>query len=495
MTVPTFTLAGTVKRTHGPAMVGGLSVKPDRVLRDVVGKVILAGPVPITPVGGVWQVDLPAPGPDVRPTSFSYTLSYDLDVSLDDLTFAAPAAGTTLYDADIETSATVDAPASIVGPQGVPGFPAGGRFVALGDSISTSGLLSAGGGGYGGAWPQLACALSMQRLSYGGNGGVSGQTSTEIAARVPDVLALKPRMVTVLAGTNDITQGDPLAKWQGNIKTIAAQLRAAGVRALLCTIPPRGNTTYLATTLEWNNWLRQYARDNAYDLLDFFAVLADPTTGMYKAGYNSGDNLHPHAAAHLALAQHVVSKVQTTAFEPIQARLVTDARNLLGNPLLTTGTPSPGSWIPAGGGTAAEVLITDDTDFDGKAWQIAFTAAANTLDRQLVAYSISPGAATYAAGDKLLFTFRNKITASTVTPNGVTGVWALVLFYGAASPVSYLLQGDTQVHGIALHQFEATVPDGTTSMQLVLSVTPNVGSNITTRLGNLGIYNLSKVAS
>lgn len=131
MTVPTFTLAGTTKRTHGPAMVGGLTVKPSTVLRDIAGKVILAGPVPVTPADGVWSVDLPAPGPDVRPESFSYTIEHDFDVHLDDVTFTAPAAGTTLYEADIATSATPDAPASIYGLQGAPG-PAGPDAVQAG---------------------------------------------------------------------------------------------------------------------------------------------------------------------------------------------------------------------------------------------------------------------------------------------------------------------------------------------------------------------------
>lgn len=367
-----------------------------------------------------------------------------------------------------------------------PAAPTGNRFVALGDSNSTGTNLS---------WPLMACGLSMQRLSYAGNGGVSGDNSTQILARVSTVLALGPRIVAVMAGTNDLSQGVTFATWSTKIKAIVAALKAAGVRVLLCTIPPRGNTTYLTTQVDWNNWLRRFALDNGLDLIDVFALLVDPATSMFKAGYDSGDQVHLSQAAHVALGQHVATVVQTTAYTPLQARLATDAQNLLANPILTVGTPAPGSWIPGGGMASGftEGLVTD-ADFDGKAWQIDVTSSDGAA-RQFDSYTVAPGSGTYQPGDKLLFTCRTKIVSSTM-PVGASGLYFSALFYGSTFNIVTPIAAGVAVHGVALHAFELIVPAGTNNIQMSISTNgAAAGAAIQTRIGNFGVFNLSKIAS
>ena len=373
----------------------------------------------------------------------------------------------------------------------------GNGFVALGDSISTAADVGAGGAGYGCAWPHMACGLSMQRLSFAGNAGVAGQKASQILARVPDVIALGPRIVTVLSGTNDLSS-TTFASWSASIQSTASQLRAAGIRVVLCTIPPQGTTTYLSTTITWNNWLRHYALSNGFDLLDFFTLLVDPATGMYKSGYDSGDGLHPSQTAHIVIANYVVASLSTTsAFSPIQARLNTgDTANLIANPLLLNGTPTPTSWTPGGTASAdfVEQLVTD-ADFDGKAWEIAYTNAASTANfRSFSSFTTSVGSGV-DIGDKLLLTWRHKITVSSgITPNATAGL-RMRLNLNSGTPNTYLpVPGASKVHEVTLNNFVGTVSPGTATVQIaaIVGVLP-VGANFTIRMGNFGVYNLTKL--
>lgn len=368
----------------------------------------------------------------------------------------------------------------------------GNGLVALGDSISTAADQAAGGAGYGAAWPHLACALSGQRLNFMGNGGVAGQNSTQILARVPAVIALNPQIVTVLAGTNDLTQGVTFATWSANITAAVAQLQAANIRVVLVTIPPRGNTTYLSTQLTWNRWLRVYAQQHHLDLLDFFGLLVDPLTGMYKSGYDSGDGLHPSQAAHVVIAGYVGAQLATSPFAPISAQVGTgDTGNMLANPLLA-GTGTPTSWI-TGGVTSADYAegVVTDTDFLGQAWQVAYTSATATTNfRQFKSFAISTG---FTAGDVLLMCARVKVTASSSVVPSTTAGLRLQMIWTGGTPSSYTPVGaDATIHGSALMWFFATVPTGTTSFQISTIVgTIPVGANFTARVGEFGAFNLT----
>lgn len=368
----------------------------------------------------------------------------------------------------------------------------GNGFVALGDSISTAADAGSAGAGYGGSWPNLVCALSQQRFNFLGNAGVGGNNSTQILARVPNAIALGPRIVTVLAGTNDLTQGVPFSTWSANIKAIVAQLRAAGIRVVLCTIPPRDNTTYLATQMTWNQWLRVYAQQQGLDLLDFFALLVNPTTGIWASGYDSGLPPHPSQAAHLVMANYVISQLTISPFSPIQAQLATgDVGNMLANGMLL-GSGTPGSWITSGSTSSdyTEGVVTD-SDFIGQAWQVAYAnvASASTF-RQFKSFAVSNG---FSAGDTLVMCAKAKITASSgVTPGTTAGLRFQIIFTGGSPGTWTPVAADAQAHAAGLMWFKTIVPAGTTSIQLSTIVgTLPVASNFTVRVGQFGLFNLT----
>ena len=110
------------------------------------------------------------------------------------------------------------------------------RKLVAGDAIlAVSDSLTAGFGAPKGAdYPaQLAQILGHKVI----NGGVSGDTSAQALARLPDLLVQKPKLVVVSIGGNDFLQRQPESGTRANIRKMVADIRATGVPAVLVAIP------------------------------------------------------------------------------------------------------------------------------------------------------------------------------------------------------------------------------------------------------------------
>ncbi|WP_138471971.1 SGNH/GDSL hydrolase family protein [Poseidonocella sp. HB161398] len=210
--------------------------------------------------------------------------------------------------------------------------PARMGVVAMGDSITDGNGAPMDGQA---RWPDfLARALSPDDIAVV-NAGISGGRllsdgmGQSVLARLGRDALGQPGAGTVvlLIGTNDIAwPGSPFApdeppmtleRLQAGLRQVAAQVRAAGGRLVLGTLPPfRGALP--GTPMEdsyWspgkdqlrralNDWLRQ--ADIADALADFDAVLRDPADpSRLAAEFDSGDRLHPGAAGNRAMAQAV----------------------------------------------------------------------------------------------------------------------------------------------------------------------------------------------
>lgn len=105
----------------------------------------------------------------------------------------------------------------------------GSTVLALGDSLTA---------GYGAttdnAYPAVLAGLTGWQVV---NGGVSGDTSAQALARLPALMKQQPKLVLVSIGGNDFLRKRPEAETRANIGQILAQIRAAGVPAVLVAVP------------------------------------------------------------------------------------------------------------------------------------------------------------------------------------------------------------------------------------------------------------------
>jgi len=148
------------------------------------------------------------------------------------------------------------------------------------------------------------------------NRGISGQTTPQMLVRMkPDVLAFSPKVIVLLAGTNDIagnTGPETDEDIQRNIAVIAELATANGARMVLASVlpvsayhvtpgaPPQTVRRPPARINTLNTWLKTYAAAHKHVYLDYFSATADEK-GMLRAEL-SEDDLHPNAQGYAIMA-------------------------------------------------------------------------------------------------------------------------------------------------------------------------------------------------
>ena len=140
----------------------------------------------------------------------------------------------------------------------------------------------------------------------------------------PDVIALGPKAVVILAGTNDIAGNTgPMTDEQieGNLASMAELASANGIRVVLSSITPVSQahvaspsavpqTTQrpLARIRAINDWMRRYAVAHHHAYADYFSAMLDEQ-GLLR-GELSGDDLHPNAAGYAIMAPLAEAAIQ-----------------------------------------------------------------------------------------------------------------------------------------------------------------------------------------
>lgn len=139
--------------------------------------------------------------------------------------------------------------------------------------------------------------------------GIGGQTTPQMVLRMmPDVIALRPRAVHIMAGTNDIAGNTgPMTRAQtyDNLMAMAQLAQANGIAVLLASVPPAAAFPWrpgLATVepiAEINAWIRAYAARIGATHVDYSPALGDGRGGIRK-GF-ALDGVHPEAAGYAAM--------------------------------------------------------------------------------------------------------------------------------------------------------------------------------------------------
>jgi len=146
------------------------------------------------------------------------------------------------------------------------------------------------------------------------NRGIGGQTTPQMLVRFrQDVIDLQPKVVVILAGTNDIAGNTgPIRNEdiEANFASFAELARAHGIHVVYSSILPVHNYTERSKDffaqrpqgriLELNSWLKDYCAKNGIVYLDYFLALVDDK-GMLKKDL-ADDGLHPNAAGYKIMA-------------------------------------------------------------------------------------------------------------------------------------------------------------------------------------------------
>jgi lysophospholipase L1-like esterase len=150
------------------------------------------------------------------------------------------------------------------------------------------------------------------------NRGISGQTSAQMLVRFyADVIALNPRAVHILAGTNDIAgNGGPTSesRYKNNIMAMSELAQVHGIKVVLGSIPPASlfpwRTDYRPAekVRELNTWLRDYAQRNGFTYVDYYSVLTTPEGGSDRR--LSNDGVHPNANGYAAMRPLALRAIQ-----------------------------------------------------------------------------------------------------------------------------------------------------------------------------------------
>ncbi|MCW1734776.1 SGNH/GDSL hydrolase family protein [Anaerorudis cellulosivorans] len=149
------------------------------------------------------------------------------------------------------------------------------------------------------------------------NRGISGQTTPQMLIRFrQDVIKLQPKVVVILAGTNDIagnTGPSTLEMIEDNLYSMAELAQVHGIQVVLCTILPavdypwRPGLNPAPKIMELNRRIKEYAHNHHAIYCDYFSAMADENNGLPKE--LSEDGVHPNKKGYALMAPLVESAI------------------------------------------------------------------------------------------------------------------------------------------------------------------------------------------
>lgn len=132
--------------------------------------------------------------------------------------------------------------------------------------------------------------------------GISGQTTGQMLVRFrEDVINLKPAVVVILAGINDIAENNGPSKLEdvfGNIASMAELAKANHIKVVLSSVMPafafpwRPSINPVPKVKALNEMIKAYADKNNIVYLDYFTAMADSRRGL--PANLSKDGVHPN---------------------------------------------------------------------------------------------------------------------------------------------------------------------------------------------------------
>jgi lysophospholipase L1-like esterase len=177
------------------------------------------------------------------------------------------------------------------------------RVVFMGDSITD-------------CWPDLEPAFWENKAYL--KRGIAGQTTPQMLVRFrADVVALRPRVVVILAGINDIagnTGPSTQEMIQDNLASMVDIARANNIQVVLASLLPafdlpwKGHEPCAEKIIRLNAWIKDYAERNDLVYLDYHSAMVDPRGGL-RAEFTY-DGVHPNREGYLVMAPLVQKAIK-----------------------------------------------------------------------------------------------------------------------------------------------------------------------------------------
>jgi lysophospholipase L1-like esterase len=156
------------------------------------------------------------------------------------------------------------------------------------------------------------------------NRGISGQTTPQMLVRFrPDVIALDPKVVVILAGTNDLagnTGPSTLEMIEDNLASMAELARANGIKVVMSSVLPvydypwKPGLEPAPKIIALNKWIESYAAQHGAIYLDYHSAMVDDRGGMRSE--LATDGVHPNEAGYRIMAPLVERAIEQALQAP-----------------------------------------------------------------------------------------------------------------------------------------------------------------------------------
>lgn len=147
--------------------------------------------------------------------------------------------------------------------------------------------------------------------------GISGQVTSQMLCRFQsDVIALRPKIVIIMAGTNDIAQNNGYISHEHilqNIQSMCELAKQNKIRPVLCSCLP-------AAAFKWrpemkpaedikrlNEMIQEYAKANKIKYIDYHSALVDEHGGLPKK--YAADGVHPNMDGYAIMEQILLNNL------------------------------------------------------------------------------------------------------------------------------------------------------------------------------------------
>jgi lysophospholipase L1-like esterase len=256
-------------------------------------------------------------------------------------------------------------------------LPIDSRLVFVGDSItangySTSGLAGGNAENYKtNGYSVIANILSGSRffVPYHGNQGVGGNLTQDVINRLTPIIALKPAVIVMLIGTNDIGAGLAPTTIQKNMTKIIAAFKAINATIICLTITQRFtpyafNGTQEGYRANMNSWIKTNSDLIPVDL-----------ENIINSSTLLADGLHPNPQGAYLIGNAIANVLNTLIVPGNIANSIFADNPYNPNPFFfgtggTTSSPATGStatgWTITGSSAGGATMVgSKDTD-DGQ---------------------------------------------------------------------------------------------------------------------------------